>query len=52
MLKEGTIDNFSRYAHPNASYSVFDFWDGKCIAVRWGMPHIDFYSNARTLNFM
>jgi broad specificity phosphatase PhoE len=37
ILKEGTIDNFSRYAHPNASYSVFDFFDEKCIALRWGI---------------
>lgn len=37
VLKEGIIDNFSRYAHPNASYSVFDFFDGKCIALRWGI---------------
>jgi probable phosphoglycerate mutase len=37
VLKEGTIDNFSRYAHPNASYSVFDFRDGKCLAIRWGI---------------
>ena len=37
ILKEGTIDNFTRYAHPNASYSVFDFLDGKCIALRWGI---------------
>ncbi|HIH6597984.1 TPA: histidine phosphatase family protein, partial [Klebsiella michiganensis] len=37
ILKEGALDNFSRYAHPNASYSVFDFTDGKCAALRWGM---------------
>ncbi|MDK2632679.1 histidine phosphatase family protein [Pantoea stewartii subsp. indologenes] len=37
ILKEGTIDNFTRYAHPNASYSVFDFLDGKCMALRWGI---------------
>jgi len=37
ILKEGTIDNFTRYAHPNASYSVFDFLDGKCTALRWGI---------------
>ncbi|EPP1687698.1 histidine phosphatase family protein, partial [Klebsiella michiganensis] len=37
LLKEGTLDNFSRYAHPNASYSVFDFTDGKCAALRWGI---------------
>ncbi|HHQ5369534.1 TPA: histidine phosphatase family protein, partial [Klebsiella michiganensis] len=37
LLKEGTLDNFSRYAHPNASYSVFDFTDDKCAALRWGI---------------
>ncbi|MDW5502079.1 histidine phosphatase family protein [Pseudomonas lundensis] len=37
MLKEGVIDNFYRYAHPNASYSVFDLINGKCIAIRWGI---------------
>ncbi|MFM2747731.1 histidine phosphatase family protein [Klebsiella variicola] len=37
VLKEGTIDNFSRYSHPNASYAVFDFRDGKCLAIRWGI---------------
>lgn len=37
ILKEGTIDNFTRYAHPNATYSVFDFLDGKCTALRWGI---------------
>lgn len=37
ILKEGAIDNFRRYAHPNASYSVIELMNGKCIAVRWGM---------------
>lgn len=37
ILKEGTIDNFTRYAHTNACYSVFDFLDGKCTALRWGI---------------
>lgn len=37
MLKEGVINNFPRYAHPNASYSVFDWIDGKCINLRWGI---------------
>lgn len=37
ILKEGTLDNFSRYAHPNASYSVLDFMDGKGAALSWGM---------------
>ena len=37
ILKEGTVNSFPRYAHPNASYSVFDFTDGKCAALRWGI---------------
>lgn len=36
-LKEGTVDNFPRYAQPNASYSVFELINGRCIAVRWGI---------------
>ncbi|WJY13537.1 histidine phosphatase family protein [Pectobacteriaceae bacterium CE90] len=37
ILKEGAIDNFPRYAQPNASYSVFNLIDGKCIALKWGI---------------
>lgn len=37
ILKEGVIDNFHRYAHPNASYSVFGLINGKCRALRWGI---------------
>ncbi|UNK59759.1 histidine phosphatase family protein [Buttiauxella ferragutiae] len=37
QLKEGVIDNFPRYAQPNASYSVFEFVDGKCTGLRWGI---------------
>jgi len=37
ILKEGAIDNFPRYAQPNASYSVFDMINGKCSDVRWGI---------------
>lgn len=37
LLKEGKIDNFSRYAQPNASYSVIDMMEGKCITLRWGI---------------
>jgi len=37
ILKEGSLNNFSRYAQPNASYSVFDLIDGKCIALKWGI---------------
>ncbi|TDT51587.1 putative phosphoglycerate mutase [Enterobacter sp. AG5470] len=37
LLKEGNIDNFSRYAQPNASYSVFEMTEGQCITLRWGI---------------
>lgn len=37
VIKEGNVDNFSRYTPPNAGYSVLDFLDGKCIALRWGI---------------
>jgi len=37
ILKEGVVDNFPRYAQPNASYSVFDLIHGKCTDVRWGI---------------
>jgi len=37
LIKEGAIDNFPRYAQPNASYSVFDLMNGKCTDVRWGL---------------
>jgi len=37
ILKEGAIDNFPRYAQPNASYSVFEMINGKCSDVRWGI---------------
>ncbi|WP_333501725.1 histidine phosphatase family protein [Kluyvera genomosp. 2] len=37
QLKEGVIDNFSRYAQPNASYSVLEWVDGKCTNLQWGM---------------
>jgi len=36
-LKEGKIENFSRYAHPNASYSILEMIDGKCLSLRWGV---------------
>ncbi|MCV2513105.1 histidine phosphatase family protein [Leclercia pneumoniae] len=36
-FKEGTVDNFSWYAQPNASYSVFELINGRCMAVRWGI---------------
>ena len=37
ILKEGTVDSFPRYAHPNASYSVIDLINGKCIGLKWGI---------------
>ncbi|HEC2094907.1 TPA: histidine phosphatase family protein [Klebsiella oxytoca] len=37
ILKSGTVDDFPRYAQPNASYSVFDLIDGRCAALRWGI---------------
>ncbi|MBA5600921.1 histidine phosphatase family protein [Pectobacterium aroidearum] len=37
MFKEGTVKSFARYAQPNASYSVIDLINGKCIDLRWGI---------------
>ena len=37
ILKEGAVDNFPRYAQPNASYSVFNLRHGECADVRWGI---------------
>lgn len=37
LLKEGRIDNFPRYAQPNASYSVLDLVGDKCVSLRWGI---------------
>jgi probable phosphoglycerate mutase len=37
LLKEGKVDNFSHYAQPNASYSVLDMVEGKCVTLRWGI---------------
>jgi probable phosphoglycerate mutase len=36
IINEGSINNFPRYAQPNASYSVFELISGKFTAVRWG----------------
>lgn len=45
ILKSGVVDDFHRYAQPNASYSVFDLINGKCGALRWGIAthlrHLD-----------
>ena len=44
-LKSGAVDNFPRYAQPNASYSVFDLINGRCSTLRWGIAthlrHLD-----------
>ncbi|WP_315708204.1 histidine phosphatase family protein [Brenneria uluponensis] len=37
LLKEGKIDNFSRYYQPNASYSLLEMLDGKCVKLYWGI---------------
>lgn len=37
ILKSGSVDDFSRYAQPNASYSVFDLINGRCDTLRWGI---------------
>ncbi len=36
MLKSGAVDDFHRYAQPNASYSVFELINGRCTALKWG----------------
>lgn len=45
MLKSGSVDDFHRYAQPNASYSVFELVNGRCSALRWGIAthlrHLD-----------
>ncbi|WP_433636087.1 histidine phosphatase family protein [Kluyvera georgiana] len=45
ILKSGSVDDFSRYAQPNASYSVFDLINGRCDTLRWGIAthlrHLD-----------
>ena len=37
ILKGGVVDDFPRYAQPNASYSVFELINGRCVALRWGI---------------
>lgn len=45
ILKSGAVDDFPRYAQPNASYSVFDLINGRCSTLRWGIAthlrHLD-----------
>lgn len=33
--KSGAVDDFHRYAQPNASYSVFELINGRCTALKW-----------------
>jgi len=37
LLKEVTINHFSKYAHSNASYSIFDLNHKECKALKWGI---------------
>jgi probable phosphoglycerate mutase len=37
LLKEGSLENFARYAQPNASYAVLEMAEGKCAVLRWGV---------------
>ncbi|WP_413796583.1 histidine phosphatase family protein [Kosakonia cowanii] len=37
LLKEGSFENFARYAQPNASYAVLEMAEEKCAVLRWGV---------------
>lgn len=37
LLKEGNLENFARYAQPNASYAVLEMSQEKCEVLRWGV---------------
>ncbi|MGJ7471290.1 histidine phosphatase family protein [Kosakonia cowanii] len=37
LLKEGNLENFARYAQPNASYAVLEMAEQKCEVLRWGV---------------
>ncbi|MDI7659490.1 histidine phosphatase family protein [Cronobacter universalis] len=37
ILKEGTPDNFPRYAQPNASYARLSVAPGQCDVIQWGI---------------
>lgn len=39
-LKSGSVDDFHRYAQPNASYAVFELINGSCTVLSWGSRHI------------
>lgn len=36
-LKSGSVDDFHRYAQPNASYAVFELINGSCTVLSWGI---------------
>ncbi|MFW7851225.1 histidine phosphatase family protein, partial [Klebsiella pneumoniae] len=44
-LKSGSVDDFHRYAQPNASYAVFELINGSCTVLSWGIAthlrHLD-----------
>ncbi|EGT5713620.1 histidine phosphatase family protein, partial [Cronobacter dublinensis subsp. dublinensis] len=35
--KEGNIDNFPRFAQPNASYARLSVAPGQCDVIQWGI---------------
>ncbi|HDI3023814.1 TPA: histidine phosphatase family protein [Cronobacter turicensis] len=37
ILKDGKMDNFSRYAQPNASYTRLSVASGRCEVIQWGI---------------
>ncbi|CCJ78126.1 phosphoglycerate mutase [Cronobacter muytjensii 530] len=37
LLKDGNIDNFPRYAQPNASYARLSAAPGQCEVIQWGI---------------
>ncbi|EOG5376000.1 histidine phosphatase family protein [Cronobacter turicensis] len=37
ILKDGKMDNFSRYAQPNASYTRLSVACGRCEVIQWGI---------------
>ncbi|EPN5738555.1 hypothetical protein ACUU3S_001058 [Cronobacter dublinensis] len=37
LLKDGNIDNFPRYAQPNATYARLSVAPGQCDVIQWGI---------------
>ncbi|ELY4303301.1 histidine phosphatase family protein [Cronobacter turicensis] len=37
ILKDGKMDNFPRYAQPNASYTRLSVASGRCEVIQWGI---------------